>query len=100
MRVRMWSFLLLVVPLAPGCGESERDRPNPVGVGGGVEGFYGPPYSFAQRRGLFSFLARAGLNTYIYAPKLDPYHRDQWRTPYPPDFLAHFGDLAELGRAI
>ena len=53
-------------------------------VRGVIEGFYGPPYTFDQRRDLFRFLAEADLNTYVYAPKLDPYHRDRWREPYPP----------------
>jgi hyaluronoglucosaminidase len=67
---------------------------------GVIEGFYGPPYTFEQRRELLAFLAAAGLNTYVYAPKNDPLHRERWRDPYPAEFLAHFGDLAELGRDI
>lgn len=23
------------------------------------------------------------MNTYLYAPKDDPYHRERWREPYP-----------------
>jgi hyaluronoglucosaminidase len=49
-----------------------------------VEGFFGPPWSMAQRKALFAFGARRGMNTYLYAPKDDPYHRERWRTPYPP----------------
>lgn len=71
-----------------------------VRVRGVVEGFYGPLYSFAQRRDLFQFLATAGMNTYVYAPKLDPYHRDEWRAPYPAEYLEHFGDLARVGQDI
>jgi hyaluronoglucosaminidase len=71
-----------------------------VRVRGVVEGFYGPLYSFAQRRDLFRFLAAAGLNTYVYAPKNDPYHREEWRVPYPADVLEHFRDLAQLGPQI
>jgi hyaluronoglucosaminidase len=28
------------------------------------------------------------LNTFVYAPKNDPYHRNRWRDPYPADTLA------------
>src|SRR6266576_3362345 len=48
-----------------------------------VEGFFGPPWSMAQRRRLFAFGAVRGMNTYLYAPKDDPYHRKLWRQPYP-----------------
>lgn len=97
---RAWSFVFLVVFVAAGCGEAEHDDMSQVRVRGVVEGFYGPLYSFEQRRELFRFLGRAGMNAYIYAPKLDPYHRDEWRAPYAADYLEHFGELARLGEDI
>jgi hyaluronoglucosaminidase len=48
-----------------------------------VEGFFGPPWSMAQRKALFEFGSKKGMNTYLYAPKDDPYHRERWRDPYP-----------------
>ena len=48
-----------------------------------VEGFFGPPWSMAHRKALFRFGAKRGMNTYLYAPKDDPYHRERWRDPYP-----------------
>ena len=48
-----------------------------------VEGFFGPLWSMAHRRRLFAFGATRGMNTYLYAPKDDPYHRKLWRQPYP-----------------
>jgi hyaluronoglucosaminidase len=48
-----------------------------------VEGFFGPLWSMAHRRRLFAFGATWGMNTYLYAPKDDPYHRKLWRQPYP-----------------
>ena len=48
-----------------------------------VEGFFGPLWSMAHRRRLFAFGAAQGMNTYLYAPKDDPYHRKLWRRPYP-----------------
>ncbi len=48
-----------------------------------VEGFFGPPWSMSHRAALFEFGANRGMNTYLYAPKDDPYHRKHWRKPYP-----------------
>ena len=50
---------------------------------GVVEGFFGPLWSMAHRRRLFEFGAARGMNTYLYAPKDDPYHRERWTAPYP-----------------
>ena len=50
-----------------------------------VEGFFGPPWSMAHRKAVFEFGAARGMNTYLYAPKDDPYHREKWRLPYPKD---------------
>ncbi|KJH42184.1 hyaluronoglucosaminidase [Dictyocaulus viviparus] len=47
-----------------------------------LSGFYGRPWTFEQRKHLFSRLNRLGLNTYVYAPKDDLKHRPQWRIPY------------------
>jgi len=60
---------------------------------GVVEGFYGRPYTFAQRRDLIAFLAACALNTYVYAPKADPYHRKQWSLPYPITMMRQFEKL-------
>ncbi|MBI2986442.1 MAG: beta-N-acetylglucosaminidase domain-containing protein [Deltaproteobacteria bacterium] len=48
-----------------------------------VEGFFGPPWSMGHRAALFEFGANRGMNTYLYAPKDDPYHRERWTEPYP-----------------
>jgi len=61
-----------------------------------VEGFYGPSWSMTHRRGLFEFGAARGMNTYLYAPKDDPYHRKLWRRPYP---AAQWRELLRLIRA-
>ena len=61
-----------------------------------VEGFFGPPWSMAHRRRLFEFGAARGMNTYVYAPKDDPYHRKLWRRPYP---ASRWRELLRLIRA-
>lgn len=63
---------------------------------GVIEGFYGDPWTHAQRLDLMHFSERMKLNSYVYAPKDDPYHRVRWRDPYPPEDLER---LAELVRA-
>ncbi len=67
-----------------------ESRPLLVGV---VEGFYGPPWSQAERGELFDALATGGLNTYLYAPKDDLKQRAIWREPYTP---AELGQLTSL----
>lgn len=54
-----------------------------VAVRGVVEGFYGTPWSHEARMSLIDFCSDHKLNTYIYGPKNDRYHRARWRQPYP-----------------
>ena len=58
--------------------------PPPRFLSGVIEGFYGPPWSPAERRALFQRLKEGGCNTYVYAPKDDLKHRARWREPYAP----------------
>lgn len=51
-------------------------------IGGVVEGFYGRPWTFEQRKELFARMKALGLNTYLYAPKDDIKHRAMWRDLY------------------
>jgi len=62
---------------------------------GVIEGFYGPPWSFADRCTVIEFLAVRGMNAYVYAPKSDPKHRDRWRDRYDSSELADFRTLVE-----
>ncbi|HEY3632909.1 MAG TPA: protein O-GlcNAcase [Jatrophihabitantaceae bacterium] len=66
---------------------------------GTVEGFYGPPWTHEQRLDHLRFSAQVGLNSYVYAPKNDPFHRDRWREPYPAAELAQLGELARAAAA-
>lgn len=50
---------------------------------GFVEGFYGNTWSFENRMSVIRQSSEFKINTYIYAPKDDPYHKDQWRELYP-----------------
>jgi hyaluronoglucosaminidase len=62
-------------------------------VRGVIEGFYGPPWSHAERLDLIAFCGAHGLNMWVHAPKDDPYHRKLWREPYPDPELARLAEL-------
>ena len=68
-------------------------------LSGVVEGFYGPPWSHAERLDLLTRMAEGGLDTYVYAPKDDLKHRAAWREPYTPSELEALGALARACRA-
>jgi hyaluronoglucosaminidase len=51
-------------------------------IRGVIEGFYGTPWSDEQRLDMIDFLATHRFNTFMYAPKVDPYLRDRWREPH------------------
>jgi protein O-GlcNAcase / histone acetyltransferase len=55
---------------------------HPDFLAGVIEGFYGQPWSRAERLELFDWMDRWELNTYLYAPKDDLKHRVLWREPY------------------
>jgi hyaluronoglucosaminidase len=65
---------------------------------GSIEGFYGTPWTQEERLTLLDYLAAHKMNTYEYAPKDDPYHRERWREPYPQDRLAQLGQLITRAR--
>jgi hyaluronoglucosaminidase len=61
-----------------------KDYPDVIDRGV-VEGFYGNPFSQADRISQFRFYGENKMNVYIYGPKDDPYHgfSNRWRDPYP-----------------
>ncbi|MEU6131507.1 beta-N-acetylglucosaminidase domain-containing protein [Saccharopolyspora sp. NPDC047091] len=72
------------------------DQPN-MPIRGSIEGFYGSPWTHAERMDQLAFYGDVKLNTYVYAPKDDPYHRERWREPYPEDKLSEVREL--IGQA-
>jgi hyaluronoglucosaminidase len=63
-----------------------------------VEGYYGRPWTHEARRDVVRFLGRQRLNTFVYGPKNDPWHRDRWREPYPAAEVAALGETARVAR--
>ena len=89
---------LATAALAAACSDRDVATPDgPFAHRGVIEGFYGQPYDLAARARLIRFIGERGMNAYVYAPKNDPLHRDEWRTPYPEAQLEEFGDLARVG---
>ncbi|MEH7009826.1 beta-N-acetylglucosaminidase domain-containing protein [Neobacillus niacini] len=74
-----------------------RDWPE-MPIRGSIEGFYGPPWTHEDRISQLEFYGENKLNTYIYAPKDDPYHRENWRDPYPEEELARITDLIDKAK--
>ena len=66
-------------------------------IRGVVEGFYGKPWSHAQRLKGIEFFADFGMNTYFLAPKDDPLQRFNWRSPFGVEFLVTAKELIERG---
>lgn len=67
-------------------------------IRGTIEGFYGAPWSMADRTRHLDFLATVKANTYVYSPKDDPYARDRWREAYPAAMLSSLGTLAKTAQ--
>ncbi len=63
---------------------------------GYIEGFYGKPWSHENRKHMIEFLSFYGMNTYYYAPKDDPFHRDRWRELYPETEISRLKELVDL----
>jgi hyaluronoglucosaminidase len=64
-----------------------------------VEGYYGAPFSRAQRRCVIAAMERLRLGTYLYGPKNDDYAHASWSAPYPADRAAELADAASAARA-
>jgi hyaluronoglucosaminidase len=67
-------------------------------VRGVVEGFYGKPWSHAQKLKGIEFFADYNMNTYFLAPKDDPLQRFNWRSPFTPEYLETTQELIERGK--
>ncbi len=65
-------------------------------VRGIVEGFYGPQYTHENIIDLFTFMDKHRINTYMYAPKIDIYHRNQWYLLYPQERIEEFKQYVAL----
>jgi hypothetical protein len=87
---------VLLLAGAPTSATTQR----PIAVRGVIEGYYGRPWSAADRREVIAFLGAHRLNTFVYAPKNDPFHRARWREPYPAETVVELRATAAAARAV
>lgn len=73
-------------------GDTQPQVP-PDSVSGYVEGYYGILLDWSARVQLLESLSRQQMNTYLYAPKSDPRHRQYWRQLYDQRWIRHFTDF-------
>lgn len=62
-----------------------------------IEGYYGTPWTYEERKDMVSFMDENRLNVYMYAPKSDIYHREKWNVLYPDD---EFNQLIGLKKEL
>ena len=65
-----------------------------------VEGYYGNPYSEANRMSIFELFGRQKMNVYIYGPKDDAYHKSKWREEYPAAQAAKIAEYVNAAKAV
>ena len=72
-----------------------------VGVRLGIiEGFFGRPWTWAERRTVVETLAPFGYCFYHYAPKADPPLRRRWTTPHPLEQANQIKSFADFCRDL
>ena len=70
--------------------ESPADHTPMFGV---IEGFYGDPWSHAERLACIDAMAGWGANAYVWAPKSEPRHRNAWADEFTAQEVAQFAEL-------
>jgi len=69
-------------------------------ISGIIEGFYGPPWSHDARLDFLDFLVEHGGNTYVWAAKLEPRHRERWAEAFTDSELHQFSELAQRQQQV
>lgn len=67
---------------------------------GVIEGFYGTPWSHENRLSCIDFLAEHGWNTYVWAAKLEPRHREKWNELFTEEEIANFAELSSRSQLV
>ena len=89
-KIKSFIILILIIYL------NINSHSSPILLRGIVEGFYGIPWNYNIRADLLNFCREYNLNSYIYAPKDDPYHRSKWREPYPEEKIIELKNLSDF----
>lgn len=80
--------------LAPGSARGSPAYP----WRGVLEGFYGRPWSWAERRDMAEWMSRRRMNLLVIAPKDDPGLREEWRRPMGKEEREELSRLAAWSR--
>ncbi|MFI4934515.1 MAG: beta-N-acetylglucosaminidase domain-containing protein [Caulobacterales bacterium] len=67
---------------------------------GVIEGYYGTPWTWAERQDQARFLAAHGYGFFLYAPKADPFLRRRWREDHPADEAVAMKAMAACCREV
>lgn len=67
---------------------------------GYIEGYYGRALTWDQRWDLIQRLAESGGGLFLIASKEDPFHRQDWRKPYPKAWLLDLQTLSRRARKV
>jgi len=67
---------------------------------GYIEGYFGRELTWKERSEIVNHLSDLKMNTYLLAPKEDPYHRVLWKEPYPDDEIIKIKALSEQGKHV
>ena len=59
-----------------------------------IEGFYGEPYSHDVRLMMIDHIGHWGWNSYVWAAKSEPRHRELWDQPFTQEELQQFDELS------
>jgi hypothetical protein len=76
------------------------DNTSPFAIHGVLEGFYGEPWTHEERLDIIRFTSRFGMQSYLYAPKDDPYHRARWRDSYSGEALHRFEEMMKVAKEV
>ena len=68
-------------------------------LNGYIEGYFGKLLSWNEREEILQQIVDQKLNTYFYCPKEDPYHRLNWKEPYPESIKKGLGQFSKSCRA-
>lgn len=81
-------------------GTSEREERALTPELGIIEGFYGKPWTWAEREETAACLAPHGYRFYHFAPKADLFLRRRWQEQHPADDAAGLASLSRKCRSL
>jgi hyaluronoglucosaminidase len=67
---------------------------------GVIEGFFGRPWSWQERRQVVELLVPFGYQFFHYAPKADPFLRRRWTEPHPLEEASQIKDFARFCKKL